>query len=61
MSSGKLGSITANILTPMIYQMKGKMYFAFWIGVLINCIALLSVLGLNIIDSINDKRRKMLY
>ena len=57
---GKLGSVFADIVTPISYRGSGSVQLSFWISVIINCVSLLIVLILNSIDKANDKRRKEL-
>lgn len=57
---GKLGSVSADIITPIIYRSTNSLSWAFWIAAYMNMVAFLIVIVLNLIDQINDKRRKKL-
>jgi hypothetical protein len=57
---GKLGSVTADIVTPMTFRATGSISWTFWIAAMINVGALFIVVILNLIDSANDLRRKKL-
>jgi hypothetical protein len=51
--SGKIGSITADILSPLTFRLTESMSITFWIAVVINMIAFFFVLLLNCIDKSN--------
>lgn len=55
---GKLGSVTTDIVTPLIYRGTESMSWAFWLAVFLNIIAFVFIVVLNLIDKVNDKRRK---
>lgn len=57
---GKLGSVFADILTPISYRSTDSVVWSFRISVIINIVALLIVVVLNHIDRENDRRRKEL-
>jgi len=59
-SVGKLGSTTTDIVTPILYRSTDAISLAFWIGVIFNSSAFVFIIILNLIDSINDRRRKEL-
>eukprot|EP00347_Sterkiella_histriomuscorum_P010927 403374398 len=55
---GKLGSVFADIFTPISYRSTESIVWSFRISALINLAALIIVLILNHIDRKNDRRRK---
>jgi nitrate/nitrite transporter NarK len=54
---GKLGSVAADIISPIIFRATGSLAWTFWISVFLNILAFGVVIILNIIDNINEKRR----
>lgn len=57
---GKLGSIAADIVTPIVYRTTASLSWPFWISTFINALALIIVIFLNIIDRTNEDRRKQI-
>ena len=57
---GRLGSVCADIISPVVFSKTGSLSWAFWVGTLINVVSFLFVCCLNIIDKMNDQRRKKL-
>jgi nitrate/nitrite transporter NarK len=47
---GKMGSVTADIVTPMVFRSSGSITKTFWIAALINITSLVIVLILNFVD-----------
>ena len=57
---GKIGSVASDIVAPIIYRSTNSIEYSFWNCVIINALALIIVLILNVIDNANDRRRKEL-
>jgi len=57
---GKVGSVAADIVTPLVYRSTDALPWCFWVAVFLNLIAFVIVFVLNIIDAINDERRRKL-
>jgi nitrate/nitrite transporter NarK len=55
---GKLGSVTTDIVTPLVFRGTESISWTFWIAVFVNVGAFLFILVLNLIDKVNEKRRK---
>ena len=53
--------MAADVLTPLIYSTSHQSLSAsFWMAAIINAVAFIFVIILNVIDSVNDARRKKL-
>lgn len=57
----RIGSMCADLITPMIYGWSGSLFYCFGMGALMSCIGLVCVVAVNGIDRHNEtnvKRQK---
>ena len=57
---GKLGSVATDVLTPIILKKTNSLSWGFWMSAFISIFSFIFVIILNVIDKVNDERRKKL-